>query len=192
MNIIGCMDKPTLGRYLLEGKDIRSLRKDELARIRNKSIGFIFQGFNLLPRHTALENVELPLLYNGVPKKERLERAMEALSEVGLKDRGYHFSTQLSGGEQQRVAIARALVKNTSLILADEPTGNLDTRTSIEIMALLQMLNKINGITIILVTHEKEISSFSRRIIRVRDGQIESDQPTEDQVKAGGSVGGRA
>lgn len=190
MNIIGCMDKPTSGRYLLEGKDIRSLGKDELARIRNKSIGFIFQGFNLLPRHTALENVELPLLYNGIPAKERREKALEALAKVGLEDRAYHFSTQLSGGEQQRVAIARALVKNTSLILADEPTGNLDTRTSIEIMALLQMLNERKGITIILVTHEKEISLFSRRIIRVRDGQIESDQPIKDQVRAGGSVGG--
>ncbi len=190
MNIIGCMDRPTDGRYLLEGVDIRSLGKDELAQIRNKRIGFIFQGFNLLPRHTAIENVELPLLYNGTPTKERRNRAIEALLKVGLGERAGHFSTQLSGGEQQRVAIARALVKNPPLILADEPTGNLDTRTSIEIMALLQMLNEVNGITIILVTHETDISLFSKRIIRVRDGEVESDHLLADQRRAGGSVGG--
>lgn len=179
MNIIGCMDKPSEGRYLLEGIDIKNLGKDELAQIRNKKIGFVFQGFNLLPRHTAFENVELPLLYNGIPTHKRREMSMEALSKVGLKDRANHFSTQLSGGEQQRVAIARALVKNPSLILADEPTGNLDSKTSLEIMEMLRLLNEINGITIILVTHEKEIALFSKRIIRLKDGQVESDQPVE-------------
>ena len=184
MNIIGCMDRPTDGRYLLEGVDIRSLGKDELAQIRNKRIGFIFQGFNLLPRHTALENVELPLLYSGTAGKERRERAMEALSKVGLAGRSGHFSTQLSGGEQQRVAIARALVKNPPLILADEPTGNLDSRTSTEVMEILQTLNEKNGITIILVTHEKDIALFSKRIIKLRDGKVESDSIIEEPIRA--------
>ncbi len=184
MNIIGCMDKPTDGRYLLEGEDIRSLRKDELAQIRNKRIGFIFQGFNLLPRHTALENVELPLLYDGTPAKERSRRALEALSKVGLGERAGHFSTQLSGGEQQRVAIARALVKNPPLILADEPTGNLDSRTSHEVMAILQALNEKNGITIILITHEMDIALFSKRIIKLRDGQVESDSLIDEPIRA--------
>lgn len=183
MNIIGCMDKPTDGRYLLEGRDIRNLGKDELAKIRNKRIGFIFQGFNLLPRHTALENVELPLLYNGAPAKERRERAMEALLKVGLTERAGHFSTQLSGGEQQRVAIARALVKNPPLILADEPTGNLDSRTSIEVMEILNALNEKNGITIILVTHEKDIALFSKRTLMIKDGKVESDTITLDQMR---------
>ncbi|MBI5746962.1 MAG: ABC transporter ATP-binding protein [Nitrospirae bacterium] len=184
MNIIGCMDRPTDGRYLLEGVDIRSLGKDELAHIRNKRIGFIFQGFNLLPRHTAMENVELPLLYNGIAGKQRRERAMEALSKVGLAGRAGHFSTQLSGGEQQRVAIARALVKNPPLILADEPTGNLDSRTSTEVMEILQTLNEKNGITIILITHEKDIALFSKRIIKLRDGEVESDSIIEEPIRA--------
>lgn len=189
MNIIGCMDRPTDGRYLLEGVDIKSLEKDELALIRNKRIGFIFQGFNLLPRHTALENVELPLLYSGIAGKQRRERAMEALSKVGLAGRAGHFSTQLSGGEQQRVAIARALVKNPPLILADEPTGNLDSRTSNEVMEILQTLNEKSEITIILVTHEHDIALFSRRIIRLKDGQIESDQLIKDQIRVGELAG---
>ncbi len=189
MNIIGCMDRPTDGRYLLEGVDIRSLGNDELAQIRNKRIGFIFQGFNLLPRHTALENVELPLLYSGIAGKQRRERAMEALSKVGLAGRAGHFSTQLSGGEQQRVAIARALVKNPPLILADEPTGNLDSRTSNEVMEILQTLNEKSEITIILVTHEHDIALFSRRIIRLKDGQIESDQLIKDQIRVGELAG---
>lgn len=191
MNIIGCMDRPTGGSYLLEGTDIGNLGKDELAQIRNKKIGFIFQGFNLLPRHTALENVELPLLYNGIPMQERRKRSLEALTKVGLEDRVDHFSTQLSGGEQQRVAIARALVKNPSLILADEPTGNLDSKTSIEVMEILRALNEVNGITIILVTHEKEIAFFSRRIIRLKDGQVESDQPIEDGTRVEHLTGGK-
>lgn len=183
MNIIGCMDRPTSGRYILEGRNIKDLEKDELAKIRNRRIGFIFQGFNLLPRHSALENVELPLLYNGIPTLERRERAMGALSKVGLSDRANHLPTQLSGGQQQRVAIARALVKNPPLILADEPTGNLDSRTSIELMEILQALNDTNGITIILVTHEKDIALFSKRILMVRDGQVESDTVTLDQMR---------
>ena len=181
MNIIGCMDKPTNGRYILEGRDIRNLGKDELAQIRNKRIGFIFQGFNLLPRHSSLKNVELPLLYNGISAKERRDRAMEALSKVGLEQRTNHLPTQLSGGEQQRVAIARALVKNPPLILADEPTGNLDSKTSIELMGIFQILNEIDGITIILITHEKGIALFSKRILMIKDGQVELDSTIEDQ-----------
>ena len=181
MNIIGCMDRPTDGRYILEGRDIRNLGKDELAQIRNKRIGFIFQGFNLLPRHSALKNVELPLLYNGISAKERRDRAMEALSKVGLEQRANHLPIQLSGGEQQRVAIARALVKNPPLILADEPTGNLDSKTSIELMGIFQILNEIDGITIILITHEKGIALFSKRILMIKDGQVELDSTIEDQ-----------
>jgi putative ABC transport system ATP-binding protein len=178
MNILGCLDKPTSGKYFLEATDIVSLDRDELAAIRNKKIGFVFQGFNLLPRTSALENVELPLLYDGFPVKERRERALEALKNVGLEGREDHHPNQLSGGQQQRVAIARALVNDAPIILADEPTGNLDTRTSAEIMELFVKLNTESSITIILVTHENDIAAYSKRIIRFLDGCIISDEQT--------------
>jgi putative ABC transport system ATP-binding protein len=176
MNILGCLDKPTSGKYLLENIDIGDLRRDELATIRNKKIGFVFQGFNLLPRTSAVENVELPMLYDGVPAKERRDKALEALKDVGLEGRGDHHPNQLSGGQQQRVAIARALVNNAPIILADEPTGNLDTKTSAEIMEIFVRLNSQSNITIILVTHENDIAAYSRRIIRFLDGRIISDE----------------
>jgi len=176
MNVIGCLDQPTTGRYLLEGTDIGSLSRDKLAEIRNKKIGFVFQGFNLLSRATSLENVELPMLYNGFSAKERRQRALPALEAVGLKGREKHHPNQLSGGEQQRVAIARALVNNSSIILADEPTGNLDTKTSKEIMELFVKLNTESNITIILVTHELDIAAYSRRIIKFSDGLVVSDE----------------
>lgn len=176
MNILGCLDRPTSGRYLLEGVDVAHMNRDELAGIRNKKIGFVFQGFNLLPRTSALENVELPLLYDGLPAKERAERSAAALTTVGLAGRENHNPNQLSGGQQQRVAIARALVNNAPIILADEPTGNLDTKTSFEIMDLLVKLNEESHITIIIVTHEKDIAEFSRRRIFFRDGKIVSDE----------------
>ncbi len=174
MNLLGCLDTPTKGKYLLEGIDVSKLSKDELALIRNKKLGFVFQNFNLLSRTSALENVELPLFYTSLNNKERIERAKGALEKVGLADRIQHYPNQLSGGQQQRVAIARSLVNNPSIILADEPTGNLDSRTSIEIMQLFQNLNDI-GITIILVTHEPDIAQYSKRIITFRDGKIKSD-----------------
>ncbi|MBI1811514.1 MAG: ABC transporter ATP-binding protein [Nitrospirae bacterium] len=176
MNILGCLDKPTSGRYLLEGADVGSLGRDELAAIRNKKIGFVFQGFNLLSRTSALENVELPMLYNGVTAKERRQKAMSALKSVGLEGREHHFPNQLSGGQQQRVAVARALVNNAPIILADEPTGNLDTKTSAEIMELFTKLNAESNITIILITHEHDIAEYSRRIIKFRDGCIVTDE----------------
>lgn len=176
MNILGCLDKPTSGRYLLEGVDVAHMNRDELAAIRNKKIGFVFQGFNLLPRTSAIENAELPLLYDGLPAHERAERSAEALATVGLAGRENHHPNQLSGGQQQRVAIARALVNNAPIILADEPTGNLDTKTGFEIMELFARLNKESNITIIIVTHEKEIAEFSRRRIFFRDGIIVSDE----------------
>ena len=176
MNILGCLDKPTTGKYLLEDIDIGGLDRDELAGIRNKKIGFVFQGFNLLPRTSALENVELPMLYDGIPAKDRREKALEALKNVGLEGRGDHHPNQLSGGQQQRVAIARALVNNAPIILADEPTGNLDTKTSAEIMEIFVKLNTESKITIILVTHENDIAAYSRRIIRFLDGRIMSDE----------------
>jgi putative ABC transport system ATP-binding protein len=176
MNILGCLDKPTSGRYLLEGTDVGSLGRDELAAIRNKKIGFVFQGFNLLSRTSALENVELPMLYNGVTAKERRQKAMSALKSVGLEGREHHFPNQLSGGQQQRVAVARALVNNAPIILADEPTGNLDTKTSAEIMELFTKLNAESNITIILITHEHDIAEYSRRIIKFRDGCIVTDE----------------
>lgn len=181
MNILGCLDKPTSGKYLLDGMDVVNLGRDELAHIRNRKIGFVFQGFNLLPRTSAIENVELPMLYNGLPAKERRERAIEALKKVGLEGREKHHPNQLSGGQQQRVAIARALVNNANIILADEPTGNLDTKTSTEIMNLFVKLNKESNITIILSTHEQDIASYSRRIIRFLDGCIIGDE----EVKKG-------
>jgi putative ABC transport system ATP-binding protein len=181
MNILGCLDRPTSGTYLLEGVDVAHRNRDELAEIRNKKVGFVFQGFNLLPRTSALENVELPLLYDGLSARERAERATAALATVGLAGRENHHPNQLSGGQQQRVAIARALVNSAPIILADEPTGNLDTKTSFEIMELFVKLNKESNITIIIVTHEKDIAEFSRRRIFFRDGVVVSD---ESVVKA--------
>ncbi|MDA8155008.1 MAG: ABC transporter ATP-binding protein [Actinomycetota bacterium] len=178
MNILGCLDKPTGGKYLLEDVDVSGMGRDELADIRNRKIGFVFQGFNLLPRTTALENVELPMFYKGVPAKERMGRAMEALKKVGLEKREMHYPNQLSGGQQQRVAIARALVNEAPIILADEPTGNLDTKTSVEIMELFVELNNTAGITIILVTHEPDIAEFSKRTIKFLDGRVISDEMT--------------
>ena len=177
MNIMGCLDRPTSGRYLLNGTDVSSLDRDALARIRNREIGFVFQGFNLLPRTTALENVEVPLIYGPLPRGERDARASEALARVNLGDRAHHFPTQLSGGQQQRVAIARALVTKPSLILADEPTGNLDSRTALEIMALFQKLNREEQLTIVLVTHEPDIAVFTSRALVFKDGHLVADQP---------------
>ncbi|WP_317207177.1 ABC transporter ATP-binding protein [Rhodoflexus caldus] len=174
MNIIGCLDTPSGGTYILAGKDVSNMTEDELADIRNREIGFVFQTFNLLPRSTALENVALPLVYAGYSKAEREERAMQALVSVGLGDRAKHKPNELSGGQRQRVAVARALVNNPSIILADEPTGNLDTRTSYEIMELFDQLHK-KGNTIIVVTHEDDIARYAHRIVRLRDGLIESD-----------------
>jgi len=176
MNILGCLDKPTIGRYLLDTIEVGSLSRDELAGIRNKKIGFVFQGFNLLPRASAIENVELPMLYNGLSAKERTMHAIEALKSVGLEDWGDHQPNQLSGGQQQRVAIARALVNSAPIILADEPTGNLDSKTSAEIMELFTRLNKESNITVILVTHENDIAAYSKRIIKFLDGRIVSDE----------------
>jgi len=176
MNVIGCLDEPTAGTYRLDGIDVSSLSRDALAEIRNQKIGFVFQGFNLLARTTALENVEVPLLYNKDGSKNRRERALEALRTLGLEDRRHHHPNQLSGGQQQRVAIARALVNNAPLILADEPTGNLDTKTSIEIMDLFVRLNEEKKITIVLVTHEPDISTYSKRIIHFLDGKLVSDE----------------
>ena len=179
MNILGCLDKPSQGFYHLKGTDVGSLSRDELAVIRNKRIGFVFQGFNLLPRTSAIENVELPLLYNGVTSKQRREKALAALEIVGLTDRKDHHLNQLSGGQQQRLAIARAVVNDASIIMADEPTGNLDTKTSKEIMMLFEKLNS-QGITLILVTHEADIAQYGRRLIRFLDGEIVSDEKTGD------------
>jgi putative ABC transport system ATP-binding protein len=175
MNIIGCLDRPTTGRYLLDGQDVAPLDRDALASIRNRMLGFVFQSFNLLPRTSALENVELPLLYGGVGRAERHRRARLALERVGLGDRLEHTPNRLSGGQQQRVAIARALVTEPKLILADEPTGNLDSRTSVEVMALFQELGRA-GITIVLVTHEPDIATFVSRVVVVRDGHVASDR----------------
>jgi putative ABC transport system ATP-binding protein len=179
MHILGCLDRPTSGKYILDGKDVSRMSKDDLAIIRNRKIGFVFQGFNLLSRTTALDNVELPMLYNGAEKlksAQRHKRAMEALAAVGLGERFHHFPNQLSGGQQQRVAIARALVTMPTILLADEPTGNLDTRTSIEVMDIFQRLNVERGITVLLITHEMDIAEYGTRLVRFRDGRIQVDQ----------------
>ncbi|HEY9856569.1 MAG TPA: ABC transporter ATP-binding protein [Stenomitos sp.] len=174
MNILGCLDRPTSGRYELAGQDVSELDRNALAEIRNRTLGFVFQSFNLLPRTSALENVELPMLYSGVPARERRERALAALERVGLGGRVGHTPSQLSGGQQQRVAIARAIVTQPRIILADEPTGNLDSRTSIEVMALFQELGR-SGITLALVTHEPDIAEYASRVLTIRDGLVQSD-----------------
>jgi putative ABC transport system ATP-binding protein len=185
MNIIGCLDRPTKGQYFLEGVDVSTVDKAGLADIRNKSVGFVFQSFNLVPRTSALENVELPLVYAGVGSSERVRRARAALAEVGLSDREKNMPNQLSGGQQQRVALARALVNNPSLILADEPTGALDTRTSVEVMEIFQRLNRERRLTIVVVTHEPDIAQYAKRIIQFRDGRIHRDIPVENRKDAG-------
>jgi len=174
MNLLGCLDTPTSGTYILNGKDVSKMKDDELAEIRNKEIGFVFQTFNLLPRTTALDNVALPMIYAGYSKNERRTRATDVLTQVGLSDRIDHHPNQLSGGQRQRVAVARALVNSPSIILADEPTGNLDSKTSLEIMKLFNEIHA-NGNTVILVTHEEEIAAYAHRVIRLRDGMVESD-----------------
>ncbi|WP_315857659.1 ABC transporter ATP-binding protein [Ferruginibacter albus] len=178
MNILGCLDSPTGGQYILNGKDVSRMPDNDLAEVRNKEIGFVFQQFNLLPRLSAVENVALPLIYSGINKKERMDRAMQALEKVSLTDRSHHKPNELSGGQCQRVAIARALINTPSIILADEPTGNLDTKTSIEIMDIFGEIHA-QGNTVILVTHEEDISAYAHRIIRLRDGVIESDKKKE-------------
>jgi putative ABC transport system ATP-binding protein len=186
MHIVGCLDKPTSGSYLLDGEDVSRMSKDALAAVRNKKIGFVFQGFNLLSRTSALDNVELPLLYGGNTLKtaERHKRATEMLELVGLGNRTDHHPNQLSGGQQQRVAIARALINNPSILLADEPTGNLDTRTSIEVMGIFQRLNKERGITVVLITHEIDIAEYGTRTVTFRDGQVVGDRPTTRRREA--------
>jgi putative ABC transport system ATP-binding protein len=179
MNILGCLDKPTAGRYVLEGTDVSRLGRDELAGIRNRKLGFVFQGFNLLSRTSAIENVELPMLYDGIASNERKKKALKALKSVGLEGREGHHPNQLSGGQQQRVAIARALVNDAPIILADEPTGNLDTKTSADLMDLFVSLNRSSNMTVVLVTHEPDIASYSRRVIKFIDGRIISDEPQE-------------
>src|ERR671914_1037165 len=186
MHILGCLDRPTSGQYILDGKDVSRMSKDELAVIRNRKIGFVFQGFNLLARTSALDNVELPLLYTNQSMKgaERHARAMAALNAVGLVERAHHYPNQLSGGQQQRVAIARALINQPSLLLADEPTGNLDSRTSVEVMGIFQRLNAENGITVLLITHEHDIAEYATRIVSFRDGRIVSDRPVTTRRNA--------
>ncbi len=181
MNILGCLDTPTAGQYILNGQDVSKMGDDALADVRGSEIGFVFQQFNLLPRLTALENVALPLVYAGVPKKQRTEMAVEVIRQVGLEERMHHKPNEMSGGQNQRVAIARALVNNPSLILADEPTGNLDTKTSIEIMEIFGRIQSA-GNTVVLVTHEEDIANHAHRIVRLRDGVIESDKRRADQL----------
>ena len=190
MNLLGCLDRPTAGRYLLEGIETSTLSRDQLAQIRNHKIGFVFQGFNLLARTTALENVELPLLYADLSRRERHRRAEAALELIGLTGRSMHTPSQLSGGQQQRVAIARALVVDPVIILADEPTGNLDSRTSIEIMTVFQRLNRERGLTIVLVTHEADIAAYAGRIISFHDGNIASDRPVAQPRSAAEDLAG--
>lgn len=181
MNLLGCLDRITSGRYILNGKDVSGLVDNQLAAIRNKEIGFVFQSFNLLPRMTILENVELPMVYAGVPLKERRERALEALSKVNLSDRIKHRPNEISGGQKQRVAIARAIVNRPSVILADEPTGNLDSKVTEEIMRIIQRLND-EGATVLMVTHEADVARYSKRIIRMKDGEIVDDHSVEDRI----------
>jgi len=176
MNVIGCLDRPTSGEYRFDGMDVSRLNPDELAEIRNRKIGFVFQGFNLLSRSTALENAELPMLYSSIPAGERKKRALDALRLLGLEGREHHRPNQLSGGQQQRVAIARALVNDAPIVFADEPTGNLDARTSVEIMELFVRLNRESGITMVVVTHDPDVAAFSRRVIRFLDGRVVSDE----------------
>ncbi len=176
MNILGCLDRPSEGNFILEGQDVAGLSKDERAELRGQKIGFVFQAFNLIPRTSAQENVELPLIYSGASRAEQARRARESLERLGLGDRAEHHPSQLSGGEQQRVAIARALVNHPQLLLADEPTGNLDTRTSLEIMQILMQLNRAEGLTVVLVTHEPDIAAFADRVLTFRDGEIVSDE----------------
>ena len=184
MNILGCLDKPTKGHYFLDGVDVSGMDKSELARIRNHKLGFVFQGFNLLSRTSALENVELPTIYAGISLEERESRAKESLARVGLADRSHHHPSQLSGGQQQRVAIARALVNRPAILLADEPTGNLDSRTSVEIMDILQSLNQENGLTVALVTHEPDIAQYAKRVLEFRDGKIKKDVKVTNRLIA--------
>ena len=184
MNILGCLDTPSGGRYVLNGTDVSKMQDDQLADIRNREIGFVFQTFNLLPRYTALENVVLPLIYAGVPKEERVARGERALASVGLGERAGHRPNEMSGGQRQRVAVARALINNPAIILADEPTGNLDTKTSIDIMQLFEQIYG-EGNTIILVTHEEDIARYARRIVRLRDGRVEFDKKNLNPVRAG-------
>jgi putative ABC transport system ATP-binding protein len=179
LNLLGCLDRPTRGHYLLRGRDVAQLSADERAEVRNREIGFVFQNFNLLPRATAVENVELPLFYSPLPYRQQRPRALEALAALGLADRAHHYPNQLSGGQQQRVAIARALVNSPALVLADEPTGNLDSQASAELMQLLVGLNRQRGVTIVLVTHEPDIAAYARRLVQFRDGTIIADQPQE-------------
>jgi putative ABC transport system ATP-binding protein len=181
MNLLGCLDSPTAGKYILNGEDVSKMQDDDLADVRNKEIGFVFQQFNLLPRLTAAENVALPLIYNGTSKKQRTQLSLEMLDRGGLADRSHHKPNELSGGQNQRVAIARALVNNPSIILADEPTGNLDSKTSVEIMNIFDKI-QTEGNTVILVTHEEDIAEFAHRIIRLRDGVIESDRLNEKKI----------
>jgi putative ABC transport system ATP-binding protein len=192
MHLLGCLDRPTSGSYRLNGRNVANLSKRELARVRNKEIGFVFQGFNLLPRTTALENVELPLLYAHMPGRKRHTLAREALESVGLGDRMGHHPNQMSGGQQQRVAIARALVTNPILLLADEPTGNLDSRTSVEVMDIFQRLNVERGLTIVLVTHEHDIAEYGTRIVSFRDGRVRTDQPVPTRRTAADELEQRA
>ncbi len=191
MNILGCLDTPSGGEYLLDGENVATFDEARLAQVRNRKIGFVFQSFNLLKRTTALDQVALPLLYAGVEPHERHERAVAALNAVGLGDRLDHKPNQLSGGQQQRVAIARALVTTPSLILADEPTGNLDSKSSVEVMDILQQLNRDLGITIIFVTHEPDIAEYTRRVLRIRDGYLGADEPVEHQRNAAAEIAAR-
>jgi putative ABC transport system ATP-binding protein len=190
MHILGCLDQPTSGQYLLDGKDVSHLSDNEVSLVRNRQIGFVFQGFNLLTRTSALENVELPLLYGGanLSANERRRRAMEALTAVGLESRAEHHTNQLSGGQQQRVAIARALLNSPSILLADEPTGNLDSKTSVEVMEIFQSLQRERGITIVLITHEMDVAQYGSRIVSFRDGNIVSDSANERRRHASGEL----
>jgi len=191
MHILGCLDQPTSGEYFLNGRDVSRLSDDEISRVRNQQIGFVFQGFNLLTRTSALENVELPLLYNAekdIPAGERKTRAMDALAAVGLQGREHHHPNQLSGGQQQRVAIARALLNNPTMLLADEPTGNLDSRTSVEVMNIFQKLKEERGITIVLITHEHDVAAYGSRIVQFKDGEIVSDQANASRRMAHGEL----